>query len=119
MAAKTLKHARQSLASESVLKDMLSILSNLRTPFPAKAETWPPEGNATTSDTTAAVPTDQPSETEHLLIDGRSLPRVTCASLKKRHKEMLGSGLMWQVDEWFDESCAFRNTGYLRYVAVR
>ena len=58
--------------------------------------------------------------------DGTVLVRTTCEMNKRehllyhnnRHDQQETVGHKWQLSEWFDDSCNFRENNYLSYVAI-
>ena len=66
-----------------------------------------------------------PGATE-ITVDGVVLTRTDCAMNKRehvlyhnnRHDQQDSGGHKWQLNEWFDDQCNFRETNYLSYVAI-
>jgi hypothetical protein len=94
--------ARVSLANRAVLADMHATLEHLASsgvPFPTGVVILAEGGG-------------------HIDLNGRRLNLITCDGLKELHKERLGEGKAWQVEEWYDGNCNFKNTGYLSFVSI-
>ena len=98
MCRRTAEWSREAFDQEAVQKYMMETVRSAA----SEGKLFPTPGDATTLDV--------------LELEGMQLPRVTCAWLKERHRRMGGVG--WQVDEWYDDKCEFRDTGYLKFVPL-
>jgi Glycosyl transferase family 90 len=48
-----------------------------------------------------------------VVTNGKTLKRVTCAWVKKVHAARMPKVLAWQIDEWLDDDCKLKPSGYL------
>ena len=96
--------ARVSLANKALLVDMQATLERLA----STGVQFPQDGPSVVVDEGGG----------HVDLEGRRLDRITCNGLKRLHKERLGKEKAWQVKEWYDDNCNFKNTGYLSYVSI-
>ena len=112
---RTAEWSRSAFTPQAVQQFMLETLRSAARegkPFPPpgkvklQAAEQPGGGN-----TSAAPPA--------LEVDGKRLPKVTCGWLKARHKKVAEKlEVDWQVDEWYDDKCEFKDTGYLKRIPV-
>lgn len=47
-----------------------------------------------------------------------ALQELTCAELKRMHLNHTGMKTGWQIEEWYDDDCEFREADYLHYMAI-
>ena len=107
--AETAAFARRTFSNQALLAYMNATLTSLASsgvPFPATAA-----AAARSADGNTQVP-------EILNLEGKRLRLITCQGLKQMHRENLGKGRAWQVDEWYDDVCDLKFTGYLRYTSI-
>ena len=109
MAKRTAAWAKGAFTMDRVQADMLQTLKSIVNSTDGKRF---PSFNVT-----VVTLEDQSTALE---IEGTRLRRVTCDWLKGRHRKLAEAlGVGWQVDEWYsDDSCQFKDTGYLKYVPL-